>query len=116
MRDADGGDALDQRGFVRRLSAQSTISAASLDRGEHAVGHPVDEADQEVAGAHGRVANLQFEDPACRIEFRKFVQPLLERSAAFAEFLRLGAEALQRSATSGPTVRSIISFTSGSGV
>ena len=59
MRD-DGVDALDQGRFVRRVVRPIDEVGGMMDCGQHAVGHPVDEADQEERGAHGRVADLQL--------------------------------------------------------
>ena len=46
------------------MAAALTRCSARVDRFEHAVGQIVHQRDQEVAAAHGRVADFEFEQLA----------------------------------------------------
>ena len=72
----DGGDAPDHRAFpgvaalgqVRRPGLGVDQGAGAAGGLQHAVGQVVDQRDQEVAAAHGRVAHRQFQDLRGRVD------------------------------------------------
>lgn len=68
----DRGDALRQG---RCVGGEAHGSRRVRHGFEYAVGQPVDEAHQKVAGAHGGVADLQVEQPARRVDRGELGEP-----------------------------------------
>ena len=64
------------------------------DGADHLVGHQVHEADQEVPGPHGRVADLQVEECGRRIECPDLQEPVMFRQAAVGQLVDPASEGL----------------------
>ena len=78
----------ERRGIVAPVDHRLGV----LNRVEHAVGQPVDQADQEMARAHGRIDDTKRQDGDCGIEACQFLQPHRDRPPVARQRLRCRAE------------------------
>ena len=67
LREDLGADRLDARRQRRDIEGEAHGGCRFGHCFEHPVGQPIDKADEEMPGTHGRVANLQIKQQAGRI-------------------------------------------------
>ena len=92
------------------MSANGTARGVG-NRLEDAIGEKVDQGDEKVAGAHGRVADLDLQELRGRVERGEVGDTLGLGRRSVASASAFCRKRSTRSVTSGPTARSRMNWT-----